>query len=149
MFFSKKQQIEKVLMKKIYLAGPMDFATEEQQYAWRKQATNKLLKHGMDTLDPTRRPHDCDLNIKEIFKLDLKDIEECELVLADCRQLNIPTFGTSCEVFYASYILKKPVIGWYDEHEPPSGKSVFQEVLYDRKFGSLNKALDHIIKFYV
>jgi len=137
-----------MIKKTIYLAGPMDFATSEQQLNWRKIATNRLIANGFDILDPTKRPHTADLNNKEIFTLDMVDVEKSDLLFVDCRDLKIPIFGTPCEIFYASHVLKKPVIGWYDTEYKPKGKRVFQEVLVHRTFSSLYLGLNHIVDFY-
>ena len=135
-------------MKTIYLAGPMDFVSEQNMTKWRDTATKKLQPYGYKTLDPVRRPHHHKLTNKEIFNLDMIDIKDSDLLLVDCRDLKVPTFGTPCEVFYASYILKKPVIGWYDAKTDPFENSVFQSVLFDRRFDSLSNALSHIVEFY-
>jgi nucleoside 2-deoxyribosyltransferase len=133
---------------KVYLAGPMDFATQEQQVCWRNEATKLLRDFAIETLDPCRRPHTADLNFKEIFNLDMVDVVSSDVMLVDCRDLKIFSFGTPCEVFYANYILKKPVIGWYTPETKPEGTRVFQTVLIDRTFDSLEKAVDHIGVFY-
>jgi len=136
-------------MKSIYLAGPMDYATTSQQRDWRQKVISLFHTWDVNLLDPTRRPHSCGLTAKEIFELDIVDINNADLLLTDARQLNIPVFGTPCEVFYASYILRKPVIAWYDEEHKPTKKRVFQEVLYTRELPSLEDAVDHIKAFYL
>lgn len=135
----------------IYTAGPMDFVSQEEQRGWRDE-TNSFFKDYSDyfkVYDPGIRKHDADLNAKEIFIMDIKDVEKCDLVLADTRYLGKPQFGTPCEIFYASYILKKPVIGWFDEkHDPRKNKRIFLEALLTREFDSLQKALYHIENNY-
>jgi len=126
------------------MAGAMDAVPREYQENWRKKAADLLSYAGIQTLNPCRRPHDCDLTYKEIFNLDLQDVRNCDLMLVDNRK-GIKTYGTPCEVFYASYVLKKPVIGWYGD-ESPFG--VFQDVLIDRQFPTVEEAVDHIIAFY-
>lgn len=135
-------------MKKIYLAGPMDFVSNTEQTSWRNIAKEKLSSNFI-ILDPCRRPHTSDLNAKEIFNLDMEDVNNADLLLVDCRHHGVPTFGTPCEVFYASYVLKKPVIGWHDTEKPMSGKGIFQQILIDRVFASLQQSLEHLTRYYV
>jgi hypothetical protein len=134
-------------MKKVYLAGPMDYVTSDQQNNWRLKAT-KELSDCFVVLNPCRRPHGCDLNAKEIFKLDIEDVTDSQLLLVDCRNHGVTTFGTPCEIYEASYNQHKPVIGWYDEDNPPSSKGIFQQVLIDRMFDSLDKAVLHLRQYY-
>jgi nucleoside 2-deoxyribosyltransferase len=133
---------------KVYLAGPMDFVSEKEQTGWRNKATELFNIHEIKALDPCRRPHSADLSPREIFNLDLVDIDNSDLILVDCRNMGVPQFGTPCEVFYMNHVLKRPVIGWYDEGREPSKKGIFQQVLIDRKFPSLEEACDHIIGYY-
>jgi len=137
-------------MKQIYAAGPMDFASPEQQYGWRNELKGMLAGFAK-VLDPTRRPHESDLTSKEVFDLDMLDINNSDIMIVDGRALNIPTFGTPSEVFYGSYIRRIPVIAWYDSDNAPdlNRKRVFQEALYTREFDSLESAVDHIKAYYL
>ena len=132
----------------IYLAGPMDAVTKEQQTGWRETCKMLVHDHDIKVLDPCRRSHEDDLTHREIFELDMLDVEECDLIVADCRDYKKPTFGTPCEIFYASYILKKPVIGWYDFEYKPTNIRVFQDALLTREFDNLYLAVDHVLDFY-
>lgn len=133
----------------IYTAGQMDFATIEEQTDWRNKTLDYFSnRSNVKVLNPTRRPHGCDLNDKEVFNLDLIDINNSHIILADCRKINKPMFGTPAEIMYFSYVLKRPVIGWYNKEEGYNDKSVFQNVLVDRFFSSLEEALDHIATYY-
>jgi nucleoside 2-deoxyribosyltransferase len=132
-------------MTKVYLAGPMDFVSENHQKSWRD--FSKTFLHEIAFFDPTRRPHDDTMTNEEIFVADLKDIETCDLVLAEVNETGIPIFGTTCEIFYAAYILKKPVYGWY-RGQRKVGRRVFQSVLLEREFNTLEKALVYIGENY-
>ena len=134
---------------KIYLAGAMDYATAEHQTAWRIQATDLLRDFGVKTFDPCRRPHGTDLNPKEIFNLDLKELNNSDIVLYDYRNNDIKQFGSPCELMYFSYVLKRPVLAWYDKDFPHEREGIFQQVLIDRKFPSLEEACDHITTYYL
>jgi nucleoside 2-deoxyribosyltransferase len=133
-------------MTKIYLAGPMDFVSQEHQMGWRERV--KLMSSGLEFFDPTRRPHDCGMTNQEIFDSDLKDIEDSDVVLAEVNESGIPVFGTTCEIFYASHVLKKPVYGWYNKQRK-QGKRIFQDVLLEREFSSLEDAIRFLMETYV
>jgi nucleoside 2-deoxyribosyltransferase len=135
---------------KIYLAGPMDRVSNDEMCAWREKCHMYFqMFEGVRLLDPTRRPHEDDMNSREIFNEDLNDVRDSDLLLVDTRDLGKPQFGTPCEVFYASYILNKTVLGWFDlDHDPRKHKRIFQEVLLTNEFESLEKALEHIEVHY-
>jgi len=101
-------------MKQIYLAGKMEAVTLEAAKGWRDKVTKILETHDVKTLDPCRRIHNFeDRYLKRIFDLDLLDIRNCDFVIADLENISdTPSHGTSMELFYANYILKKPVIGF-------------------------------------
>ena len=136
---------------KIYTIGCMDYATKEEQTDWR----NKVLDYFSDyssinVLNPTRRPHGCGLTDKEVFNLDIKDLNESSFAIMDCRlHKNKKQFGSPAEAMYFSYVLKRPIIGWYNKEEGYAENSIFQNVLVDRFFPSLEEAMDHITAFYL
>jgi len=135
---------------KIYLAGPMDYVDKETQCGWRRQCHEYFddIYGNVKLLDPTRRTHEDDLSEREILTLDMWDVTQSDLLLVDAREFNAPSFGTACEVFYASYVLKKPVIGWYNEENKPTKRRIFQNALFTRQFESLDDALQHIGSYY-
>lgn len=131
----------------IYLAGPMDNVSLEEMSSWRKQVINYFKEDERFVIyDPCRRPHSSNLNEREIMLLDLKDIDNSDLLLVDNRDLGKPTFGTPCEVFYAAYIQNKPTIAWSDIITCRRG--VFQKALFTREFTSLIASLEHISEYY-
>ena len=82
----------------IYLAGPINGCTDDEANNWRDIAKARL---GADNcLDPMRRDFrgredDC---VDEIVWGDLDDIDESDVVLANCWQ---PSWGTGMEIRYA------------------------------------------------
>lgn len=136
---------------KVYLAGIMDSVidTPEVMTGWRNQAKDYFAENhcAISVLDPCRRPHFADLTDEEVVALDLKDVENSDVLLADCRDHGKPTFGTPVEIFYMNRILRRPVIGWYDEMGYRE-RSIFQNVFVTRMLPSLEQAMDHIIEFY-
>lgn len=89
---------------KIYLCGPINGCSDSECNSWRDEAR----LHFSDTLDPMRRDYrgregDC---VNEIVELDKKDVDDCDIVLANCPK---PSYGTSMEIMYA-YMTGKSVV---------------------------------------
>jgi nucleoside 2-deoxyribosyltransferase len=100
----------------IYLCGPMEAVSFSEANEWRKRATH-LLSDNCNILDPCRRLHTFEARqMKRIFELDLRDIRECDIVLVNLDLMyDRPSHGTAQEMFYAHYILNKPVIAFKSE----------------------------------
>lgn len=101
-------------MKTVYLAGKMEAVTLAEAKGWRDKVTHLLSLHDVKTLDPCRRIHNFeDRYLKRIFELDLLDIRNADFIIADLEHIqDTPSHGTAMELFYANYILEKPVIGF-------------------------------------
>jgi nucleoside 2-deoxyribosyltransferase len=84
---------------------------------WRENARHTLKTYyGISTLDPTRRLHSGDQkHMRRIFECDLKDIRNCDIVLANLNDDTLPKHGTAIELFYANYVLRKPVVAFKQE----------------------------------
>ena len=136
--------------KSLYLCGPMDSVSKEEQTSWRNYAKDYLIQIGISSIDPCIRPHskDCSLSDKEIVQQDLLDVEKADFLLVDARHRDKSMYGTPIEVFYANHILGKPTIGWYDEEHGYNDNSIFQNVFLSNRFPSLDEALDHIGCYY-
>jgi len=100
----------------VYLCGPMEAVTVAEAWAWRKTAKELLMEY-CDVLDPCRRVHTFEARqMKRIFELDLRDIRGCDIVLANLNLMyDKPSHGTAQEMFYAHYVLRKPVIAFKSE----------------------------------
>lgn len=97
----------------VYLAGPMEHVSVEEAANWRTTAEFILNCNDVQTLNPCRRVHDFQTRyMKRIFELDLRDIQECDIVLANLDNPQVAKHGTAMEVFYASYVLRKPVVAF-------------------------------------
>ena len=134
-------------MRTIYLAGPMENVTEAEAKGWRDVATSILYPHGIKTLDPTRRLHQDDKKaMRRIFELDLRDIRESDIILVNLNNPTMAKNGTAMEVFYASYVLRKPVVAFKVEsaHWHP-----FFEALVTEWKSTVEKACDTIVKEYL
>lgn len=90
---------------KIYLCGPINGCGDNECNDWRSFVKERFPDQ---TIDPMRRDFRGSENkcVNEIVELDKKDVEDCDIVLANCPK---PSVGTSMEIFYA-HSLKKPVI---------------------------------------
>ena len=133
-------------MKTVYLAGPMENVSKEEQSSWRQYVKSYLVDKGWNVLDPCRRCHDKeDMDNKRIFELDLQDIRQSQLVIADLRRGDREAHGTAMEVFYAYYDRRIPVIGWAikDQRKHP-----FLEACVTEWFTDLDKMNRIIKRFY-
>jgi len=97
----------------VYLAGPMEHVSIEEAIGWRTKAELLLWANEVQTLNPCRRVHDFEVRyMKRIFELDLRDIQESDIILVNLNNPEIAKHGTAMEVFYASYVLRKPVVAF-------------------------------------
>lgn len=83
---------------RVYLAGPIDGnKTSDETHLWREQATEWL---DLTAVDPTVRiiPGGTPYPREKIVDPDLKDIDSCDVLLANCWK---PSFGTPMEILYA------------------------------------------------
>jgi len=131
----------------IYLAGPMEHVSAEDAKGWRDIAKHLLLSADQKVLDPTRRIHKFEIKyMKRIFELDLRDIRESDIILANLDRPQIAKHGTAMEVFYASYVLGKPVIAF---KEDASTIHPFFESLVTEWRSTVDKACETIISEYI
>jgi nucleoside 2-deoxyribosyltransferase len=139
----------------IYLCGPMEHVSQEEALGWRQQATTLFERHNYTndcdpnivTLDPTRRIHNFEQRyMKRIFELDLRDIRESDIILANLDNPSIAKHGTSMEVFYAAYVLRKPVVAFKAD---ASTIHPFFESLVTEWRSTVDKACETIIDEYL
>jgi nucleoside 2-deoxyribosyltransferase len=131
----------------VYLAGPMEHVSIEDAKGWRTIATDLLLQADQKVLDPTRRVHEFQPKyMKRIFELDLRDIQESDLILVNLDNPAIAKHGTAMEVFYASYVLRKPVVAFKAN---ASTIHPFFESLVTEWRSTVEKACDTIITEYL
>ena len=105
-----------------YLAGPIAGCTDEEANDWRSYVKSRVGEE--NCLDPMRRDyrgHENDY-AAEIVAADRKDIEDSDIVLANCWKVS---WGTAMEIFYAHSIGKRvlavvpaflPVSPWVFHH---------------------------------
>ena len=125
----------------------MENVTAANATGWRDMATGKLMMAGCETLDPCRRLHSFEKKyMRRIFDLDMRDILECDIVLANLDDPKLAKHGTAMEVFYASYILRKPVVAFKAD---PLVLHPFFESLVTEWRSTADKAVDTIIAEYL
>jgi len=135
----------------IYLAGPMDQVDHATMTDWREQVKSLFESEVEDglvkLLDPCRRPHTDDLNMDEVFNLDLLDVKNSDIMLVDIRYMPRETWGTASEIFYAYKVLEIPIIGW--SHGDVLQKRLFLNKMVTHQFNVLSDATDHIKTWYL
>jgi nucleoside 2-deoxyribosyltransferase len=131
----------------VYLAGSMEHVSKEEATGWRTQAELLLWRHEVKTLNPCRRIHNFEQRyMKRIFELDLRDIQESDIILVNLDNPKIAKHGTAMEVFYASYVLRKPVVAF---KEDASIIHPFFESLVTEWRSTVDKACETIIEEYL
>ena len=131
----------------VYLAGSMEHVSLEEAKGWRDIATEILESMDVVTLDPTRRIHNFDKRyMKRIFELDLRDIQESDIILANLDNPTVAKHGTAMEVFYAAYVLRKPVVAFKAD---ASTVHPFFESLVTEWRSTVDKACDTILSEYL
>lgn len=131
---------------KIYLAGPMEGLTAEQMQGWRKEMTAQLA--WLQIYDPTRRIeyHSGDgINrARFLFQMDLKDIDESDIIFVDARAKAGRGTGTSMEVMYA-WMKQKPIIVWAD---PEDFHHPFYQAMETYRVYSISEGVQIIKAFF-
>ena len=131
----------------VYLAGPMEHVSKEDAEGWRSIAERLLHSAEVNTLNPCRRVHNFETRyMKRIFELDLRDIQESDLILVNLNDPKVAKHGTSMEVFYASYVLRKPVVAF--KKEADSIHPFFESLVTEWR-STVEKACDTIIGDYL
>lgn len=133
------------IIKTIYLAGPMENVSFKEACTWREYAKNRLSNCGFTILDPTRRIHNDEREYKRIFELDMLDVQHADLILVNLADPKLAKHGTAMEVFYANYMLRKPVVAFKDQ---PNVKHPFFEQLVTEWRSNVEDAVELIISEY-
>jgi nucleoside 2-deoxyribosyltransferase len=125
----------------------MEHVSAEEAQGWRSYAEKRLSFSEVLTLNPCRRVHNFDKRyMKRIFELDLRDIQESDIILVNLDNPTVAKHGTAMEVFYASYVLRKPVIAF---KEDASTIHPFFESLVTEWRSDVYKACDTILSEYL
>ena len=140
----------------VYLAGPMEDCTKEHMIGWRSYTQKTLANMDIMALDPTRRVsfHD-ELYLGEthvpvqsvcrrIFKMDMQDIANSTVVLADVRRDSGRGTGTAMELMFA-HIKNKVIILWANEND---NIHPFYESIYTEKYFDIDQCIDAVTNYY-
>ena len=131
----------------VYLAGPMEHVSIDDAQKWRTIAEHLLSMADVRTLNPCRRVHNFETRyMKRIFELDLRDIQESDIILVNLDNPTVAKHGTAMEVFYASYVLRKPVVAFKAD---ASTIHPFFESLVTEWRSTVDKACETIIEEYL
>ena len=124
----------------------MENVSVESAKGWRDIASYNLA--GVyKILDPCRRIHNFQAKeFKRVFELDLRDINESDVILVNLCDPAIAKHGTAMEVFYANYVLRKPVVAFKDD---PSVKHPFFEQLVTTWVSNIHDACEILQNEYL
>ena len=131
---------------KVYLSGGIAGMTFEEANVWRSQVTEQLRSFGIQALNPLRgrmflgTAEGEDFDPNELVQRDLRDIRNCDLVLV---HMELPSLGTSMEIWQAHYIEKKPVI--LVTTNPHISGHPWVRVASTKMFADMDKAIEYIV----
>ena len=131
-------------MRTIYLAGKMENVSAKTQNGWRDYVSPRLTAEGWKVLNPIFRSLKDGYNHRRIYELDMRDVRESDVILADLRRSNSEGHGTAMEVHYA-YQKNIPVIGYAIKDQK---KHPFLEVCVTEWVVDLNHAIKILNEFY-
>lgn len=142
---------------KVYLAGPINGTSWDECYKWRSDAADILAKHGIEALDPLSGKEVLEgsakiigstrhFNYKEIIERDLWHIRQADIVLVNATRGDCRYIGTTCEVFYANYVLNKPVVVFYGDNV--DWMQSWMNYLITRSFTKMEDAIDYIARYW-
>jgi nucleoside 2-deoxyribosyltransferase len=125
----------------------MENVSEHEMRDWRVVARQHFDRYeGITVLDPTRRRHTGDQkHMRRIFECDLMDIRNSDLLLVNLNNDQLAKHGTAMEVFYANYVLRKPVVAF---KEKITRYHPFFESLVTEWRSNVDKACETIIEEY-
>jgi len=124
---------------------------------WRNYSENRLIQLGIKTLSPTRRVsfHDelktlaerdnsSQSTCRRIFKMDMQDIANSTVIIADVRRSSGRGTGTAMELMFA-HIKNKIIILWANEDDMIHP---FYESIYTEKYFNLDDCLEAVTYYY-
>lgn len=114
---------------RIYLAGAIDQASEEDVSTWRDYSIKELRLYGAEGVSPlVPEPQGRDLTPAEIYERDLALLKSCDAVVAE-MWLPCPHYGTAVEVECA-VAAGMPVVVWTGGKLPSVFLRRHSEVLF-------------------
>lgn len=131
-------------MRTIYLAGKMENVSLDEQSDWREYVTPHLTMNGWRVLNPVQRSLKDGYNHRRIYELDMRDVRESDVVLANLVRSQSEGHGTAMEVHFA-YQNNIPVMGYATLGQK---KHPFLEVCVTEWVTDLDKATKILNEFY-
>ncbi len=122
----------------------MENVSLDLQTSWRNHCASVLYMNGWKVLDPVHRSLKDGYNHKRIYELDMRDVRESDVILADLRRDKREAHGTAMEVQEA-YRSNIPVIGWATQDQK---RHPFLEVCVTEWVVDLDKGLHILNEFY-
>lgn len=111
------------MSKTLYLCGPINGCTDAEATDWREIVKSTWTGKTIDPMARDYRGRELEPGIAaEIVAGDLADIQASDIILVFYEK---PSVGTSMEIFYAKFVLKKPVIVVNNSKTPLSPWLVF------------------------
>lgn len=132
-----------------YLSGPIAGLTYEEANAWRQDVEDKFIAAGVRTINPLRgrffaHADDEAFDPNEIVFRDLKDVQDCDIMLVNMRRQDRPSIGTICEIWHAYAVLHKPTILVTDDERFVNHPWI--KVAVTKIFPTLDAAVKYIIE---
>jgi len=132
---------------KVYLSGGIGGLTFEEANKWRSEATEQLREFGIQVLNPLRGRmfeaeviDNADFNPNELVHRDLRDMRQCDLVLA---RLDVPSIGTTMEIWHTYFVEHKPVILVSNNRNIQNHPWI--QVACTKVFDKQDKAIEYIV----
>lgn len=147
------------MCKGVYLAGKMERVSVEEMKGWRDKAEEYLTEVDIPVWNPTRRiPIHTRLEghlederksmdmCRRIFKLDLQDIANSTVILADVRRSYGAEVGVgTCMELMFAHTKNKIIILWADKKDTIHP---FLEAIATEKCYTLNEALEATEEYF-
>ena len=134
---------------RVYLSGPIAGLTYDEANAWRQDVEDKFALSGVKTINPLRgrffsHADDETFDANEIVFRDLKDVQDCDLMLVSMPKQDRPSIGTICEIWHAYAVLHKPTILVTDDER--FTKHPWIKVAVTKIFSSMDDAVKYIVE---
>lgn len=111
----------------VYLAGRIEGIKLRDAALWRRNVSKRLIKMGLETIDPMRdiacmnlqgeMELLADLPENYIFERDIRDLDRANYMIVKLDDYG-SFVGTLCEIGYF-YNQNKPIYGWRDNYYSP------------------------------
>lgn len=136
---------------KVYLAGGITNATEEQMNGWRKRSKelfDKFAKDKFEVINPVDYYNPTDYNFdstREVMEFDLHKVRNADVILVN---YNIPnSIGTAIEIGIANEH-RIPVVGVINSMSDENTIHDWLDCMTWKKYNNLFSAVEYIVKYF-